>query len=96
MAGVGRLVPVLLVAVNGGSLPQASGLDALRAKGYVRTCADPANLPFSSAQEETPGFEVELARLIAHEIGVEARFHWICTWVKPFWPLRRREGEAGR
>lgn len=91
MAAVSLLVPVLLVAVNGGSLAQASGLDALRAKGYVRICADPGNLRVSSAQEEAPGFEVALARLIAHEIGVEARFHWILTWVKPFWALRKSE-----
>jgi len=34
---------------------------------------------------------VELARLIARDLGVEARFHWILTWVRPYWELKRGE-----
>src|SRR5439155_1588753 len=49
------------------------------------------NLPFSREQGPTPGFEVELARLIARELGVDARFQWILTWVRPFWELKRGE-----
>jgi polar amino acid transport system substrate-binding protein len=60
-------------------------------KDHVRFCADAANLPFSSQDGQIPGFEVELARLIARELSVEARFQWILTWVRPYWELKRGE-----
>jgi ABC-type amino acid transport substrate-binding protein len=49
-------------------------------------------LPFSSAEAATPGFEVELARLVARELGVEARLQWHPTVVRALRPLR--EGEC--
>ena len=38
---------------------------------------DPANLPYSSASEELPGCDVELARAVATELGVKLRIEWI-------------------
>jgi polar amino acid transport system substrate-binding protein len=67
---------------------EQEGLDAIRQQGYVRICADPANPPFSSADATTPGFEVELARLVARELGVEARLQWYPTFVRALAPLR--------
>jgi ABC-type amino acid transport substrate-binding protein len=64
------------------------GLGAVRQRGYLRVCADPSNLPFSSSDAATPGFEVELARLVARELGVEARFEWNPTYVRALRPLR--------
>ena len=52
-------------------------------------CADPANLPFSSQDPATPGFEVELARELAREVT----FHWIPTYR---WPVVRRQLLDGR
>ena len=72
----------------GSALAQPEGLEALRQRGYVRVCADPANLPFASSDVNTPGFEVELARLIARELGVEARMEWHLTLVRALQPLR--------
>src|SRR5215470_19368567 len=72
----------------GSVLAQPEGLEALRQRGYVRVCADPRNLPFSSTDVATPGFEVELARLIARELGVEARMEWRLTFVRALQPLR--------
>ena len=66
----------------GVALAQQEGLEALRERGYVRVCADPSNLPFSSTEATTPGFEVELARLIARELGIEARLEWHLTFVR--------------
>lgn len=54
----------------------------------MRVCADPANLPYSSNSSVTPGFEVELARLIADELGVPARLTWHPTYVRALKPLR--------
>jgi ABC-type amino acid transport substrate-binding protein len=51
-------------------------LDTIRQQGYLRVCADASNLPFSSADPATPGFEVELAQRIARELGVDARVQW--------------------
>src|SRR5438309_1301726 len=81
----------LITAVGSSVFADEGGLAPLIKKGYVRVCADPDNLPFSSEAGSTPGFEVELARLIARELGVDARFHWILTWVRPFWELKRGE-----
>src|SRR5215510_5794411 len=70
------------------ALAQQEGLDALRQRGYVRVCADPSNLPFTSIEATTPGFEVELARLIARDLGLEARMEWNLTFVRALQPLR--------
>lgn len=67
---------------------QHDGLEGVRERGYLRVCADPANLPYSSNSAATPGFEVELARLIAAELGVAARMHWHPTYVRALKPLR--------
>ena len=67
---------------------QHEGLESVRQRGYLRVCADPTNLPYSSNDPATPGFEVELARLIAHDLGVEARLEWHSTLVRALKPLR--------
>src|SRR5215510_8480754 len=82
------LVLMALTLYAGVVLAQSEGLDALRHRGYVRVCADPTNLPFTSTDTVTPGFEVELARLIAREIGVEAQMEWHATFVRALRPLR--------
>jgi polar amino acid transport system substrate-binding protein len=86
-----RRICLMLMALTlyaGIALAQSEGLEALRQKGYVRVCANPANLPFTSNDATTPGFEVELARLITRELGVEARLEWHATSVRALRPLR--------
>src|SRR5712692_10259916 len=86
-----RCALVILGALTlsvGVALAQQEGLEALRQRGYVRICADPSNLPFASTEASTPGFEVELARLIARELGVEARLEWHPTFARALQPLR--------
>src|SRR5215468_341682 len=78
---------VLTLSV-GVALGQQEGLEALRQRGYVRVCADPSNLPFTGAEAATPGFEVELAQLIARELGIAARMEWHLTFVRALQPLR--------
>lgn len=43
--------------------------------GTLRVCADPNNLPFSSRDER--GFENEIARLVARELGRSVRYYWM-------------------
>jgi mxaJ protein len=40
----------------------------------LRVCADPNNLPFSSAREE--GFENKIAELLAKELGANLKYFW--------------------
>ena len=46
----------------------------------LRFCADPDNLPFSSADEATPGLYVELGREIARELGRPFQPVWVPTF----------------
>jgi polar amino acid transport system substrate-binding protein len=48
----------------------------IQERGEVRVAMDPANLPYSSAKEDRPGFDVELARFLAGELGVKVRIDW--------------------
>ena len=82
------LALVALLGAAGADAAQHEGLDGVRQRGYVRVCADPANLPYSSNSTATPGFEVELAQLIAGELGVPARLEWHPTYVRALKPLR--------
>jgi polar amino acid transport system substrate-binding protein len=38
---------------------------------------DPDNLPYSSKKDEQPGFDVELLRALAKEMGVKLRIDWL-------------------
>lgn len=42
----------------------------------LRVCADPANLPFSSQDPKTPGFENKVADLVAAELGIPVEYTW--------------------
>lgn len=55
----------------------------------ISACADPDNLPFSSKNPATPGFEVELAR----ELASHVTFHWVPTYR---WVLVARQLLDGR
>jgi polar amino acid transport system substrate-binding protein len=85
---LGALALAGLVGSAGAEAAQHEGLAAVQQRGYLRVCADPANLPYSSNDVATPGFEVELARLIAGELGVKAQLEWHPTYVNALKPLR--------
>jgi ABC-type amino acid transport substrate-binding protein len=46
-------------------------------RGEVVAAMDPANLPYSSAKGDRPGFDVEIARALAREMGVKLRIEWL-------------------
>jgi ABC-type amino acid transport substrate-binding protein len=85
---LGGLIVLAFLALATGLEAAEGGLGEVRQRGYLRVCADPTNLPYSSSDSATPGFEVELARLVARELGVEARFEWHLTYVRALRPLR--------
>lgn len=49
----------------------------IRERGELVVSMDPANLPFSSAKEDRPGLDVELARALARELDLRLRLEWI-------------------
>ncbi len=49
----------------------------IQERGVMVVSMDPANLPYSSAKEDRPGFDVELLRALAKEMGVKLRIDWL-------------------
>jgi polar amino acid transport system substrate-binding protein len=49
----------------------------IRDRGELVVSMDPANLPYSSARADRPGFDVELARALADRLGVRLRLDWL-------------------
>jgi len=49
----------------------------VRERGELTVCIDPANLPYSSAKPDQPGFDVELARALAERLHVKLRVEWL-------------------
>ena len=63
-------------------LPNANAnntLAEIREKGVLTVCMDVRNLPYSNADPELPGLNVEIAHLLAEELGVELELHWLNT-----------------
>ncbi len=55
----------------------ARTLAEVKALGAISLCANPDALPYSSKREDTPGFQVELAREIAKGLGLSMNVEWI-------------------
>ncbi len=72
------VIVVCAVAVAWG-YSQGGALPRINEAGSLRFCADPNNLPFSSQDPQHPGFEMELGRAIARELGLKADFVWMPT-----------------
>lgn len=49
----------------------------IRERRELVVSMDPANLPYSAATGDSPGFDVELARALAAELDVKLRIDWI-------------------
>ena len=74
-----RLVAVLLGAVLVDGPVAARSLQQIRDSGSVVLCAHPNSLPFASKTAETPGFQVELSRALAAQLGVSLGQEWIVS-----------------
>lgn len=75
------IIWVLIVLVSSASLAAAapSALEKARERGTIVACADPYNMPFSSPDPNTPGFDVDIAREIATGMGLDIAYHWADT-----------------
>ncbi|WP_027521875.1 ABC transporter substrate-binding protein [Bradyrhizobium sp. Ec3.3] len=76
-----KLILSLMVgaAVALSAAAQARTLEAIRSAGEIGLCAHPNSLPFASKAGDPPGFQVELGRALARELGVSLRLDWIIT-----------------
>ena len=48
----------------------ARSLDVIRATGALHLCAHPNSLPYASKAGNPPGFQIELGKALAKEVGV--------------------------
>jgi polar amino acid transport system substrate-binding protein len=49
----------------------------IRQRRELVVSMDPANLPYSSGEDDRPGLDVELARALARELDLKLRLEWI-------------------
>ncbi len=55
----------------------AASLGDIRERGWLRVCAHPDALPFSSQDRAQPGFQLEIADAVARILGVRVTPEWI-------------------
>jgi polar amino acid transport system substrate-binding protein len=56
---------------------QAGTIEDIRRAGTLNVCANPNALPFSSEDSTTPGLHLELARMLATQLGVGVQVSWV-------------------
>ncbi len=77
-----RGVAATLVMLAGfATVATARSLASIETRGVISLCAHPNSLPFASRSGNPPGFQVEIARALAKELGVNLDVAWI---VSPF------------
>ena len=77
-----NLLPVfsaaaLALAVLGPATATAAALAAVQERGWIRVCAHPDALPFSSQDAGQPGIQLEIGDAIAKILGVKLIREWI-------------------
>jgi polar amino acid transport system substrate-binding protein len=77
LAGACALALALLAPLS-----KAKGWEEIRTLGEITVCANPNALPYASDKDETPGFQIEIARAIAQRLGVRLRPQWIVPRVR--------------
>jgi polar amino acid transport system substrate-binding protein len=71
------IVLVTLLALFGATNATARSLEAIRQRGALTLCAHPNALPFASRHGAVPGFQVEIARALAKQLGVSLEQQWV-------------------
>jgi len=57
----------------------ARPLEAIQARGLLSLCAHPNAMPFASKRHDPPGFQIELGRALAQQLGVELTVDWVTS-----------------
>lgn len=73
-----RYLCIALIGLCGSiASAQYTTLDLIQQRGAIQFGIDPNNLPFSSTTNEPPGFDIEIAQVIAKHLGVSCQFVWL-------------------
>ena len=77
MLGISLLAT--LIAEGTRHCADARSLAEVRQSGILRLCANPSALPYSNLAENggLAGFEVEIAKVVAHEMGLGLGVTWV-------------------
>lgn len=71
---------VILAAIAAGAKDGAArSLETIRSLGALGVCAHPNSLPFASKSDDPPGFQIEMGRALAAQLGVTLKPDWILT-----------------
>jgi polar amino acid transport system substrate-binding protein len=71
---------VVLAAIGVGAQDVAArSLETIRSLGTLGVCAHPNSLPFASKSDDPPGFQIEMGRALAAQLGVALKPDWILT-----------------
>jgi polar amino acid transport system substrate-binding protein len=74
-----RVTLVILLMLFGATAASARSLEAIRERGALTLCAHPNALPFASRRDANPGFQVEIAKALANQLGVSLEQRWVVT-----------------
>jgi polar amino acid transport system substrate-binding protein len=73
----GMIAAAAIYCLMGATAALTRPLDSIRARGVLTVCANPNALPFSSKKGERRGIELELAEVLAKELGVGLEVGWV-------------------
>src|SRR5436190_23791462 len=83
----------------------ARSLEMVRVTGALHLCAHPNSLPYANKAGNPPGFQIELGKALAQELGVTLVTEWIVLPRRPPGriaisfstrsPIRRRMADTG-
>jgi len=75
---LGGVLVVGLACSNAGARPLA----VIRDRGVLSLCAHANALPFASKTQDPPGFQIELGRALARELGVALQVEWVTSGIQ--------------
>jgi polar amino acid transport system substrate-binding protein len=70
-------VALLILAASLSLNLSARPLAEIQSQGTLSLCANPNALPHASDNPDTPGFQIEIARALAKNMGVQLQIDWI-------------------
>ena len=75
------VIAILAILLTAGAIQcaDAASLAEVQQNGSLRLCANPSALPYSNLADggDLAGFEVELAEVVAHEMGLGLGVRWV-------------------
>lgn len=75
-------IPAVLLALLIAFPAPARTLAEVRARNAISMCANPDALPHSSDRADRPGFQIEIGRALAKELGFPLQVEWIVPHIR--------------